>query len=188
MITDSCIPVVLIVLVKNGSTSSQKILFFGFNRIKKLINFNSLNTMDINEVEKISNMLKIKPLDVEHLDTRLKMGDQSLNQTVSQNDSMVELIDLLKDESETQDNILQKNNDEKLKQKWILQAINKLNSREKYIIHSRKLTDKPTTLDKLGEKLKISKERVRQIEVMSLQKLKKNILLISNEPPDFFIN
>ena len=175
-------------IVKNGSTASQKILFFSFNKIKKMINFDSLKTMNINDVEKISKMLNMKPLDIEHLDSRLKMGDQSLNQTIKENESTVELIDLLKDESDTQHNIVQKNNDGKLKKKWISHAINNLDEREKYIINSRKFTDSPTTLDNIGKKLKISKERVRQIEVMTLQKLKKNILQISNQTKDFFIN
>ena len=175
-------------IVKNGSTASQKILFFSFNKIKKLINFDSLKTMDINEVEKISKILNMKPLDVEHLESRLKMGDQSLNQTITHNDNTVELIDLLKDESDSQHNILQKNNDEKIKQKWILKAINNLNEREKFIINSRKLNEEPKTLNELSKKLKISKERVRQIEFLSLKKLKKNILEISNETKDFFIN
>ncbi|MBI04362.1 MAG: RNA polymerase factor sigma-32 [Pelagibacteraceae bacterium] len=175
-------------IVKNGSTASQKILFFSFNKIKKMINFDSLKTMNINDVEKISKMLNMKPLDIEHLDSRLKMGDQSLNQTIKENESTVELIDLLKDESDTQHNIVQKNNDGKLKKKWISHAINNLDEREQYIINSRKFTDSPTTLDHIGKKLKISKERVRQIEVMTLQKLKKNILQISNQTKDFFIN
>ena len=175
-------------IVKNGSTASQKILFFNFNKVKKMINLNGLKTMDIDDIYKISKMLNMKPLDIEHLNTRLIMGDQSLNQTIKENESTVELIDLLKDNSDTQNTIYQKNNDGALKQKWILQAINKLDEREKFIINSRKLTDSPITLESLGKKFKISKERVRQIEVTSLKKLKKNILQISNEPKEFFVN
>ena len=175
-------------IVKNGSTASQKILFLNFNKVKKMINLNGLKTMDINDIYKISKMLNMKPLDIEHLSTRLIMGDQSLNQTIKENESAVELIDLLKDNSDTQNTTYQKNNDGALKQKWILQAINKLDEREKFIINSRKLTDSPITLESLGKKFKISKERVRQIEVTSLKKLKKNILQISNEPKEFFVN
>ena len=138
--------------------------------------------------KKISKMLNIKPLDIENLDSRLKMGDQSLNQTINENDSKVELIELLKDDSETQDSYFQKKHDKKLKQKWILQAMNKLNSREKFIINSRKIIETPKTLHEIGNILKISKERVRQIEVISLNKLKKNILEISKESKEFFIN
>ena len=175
-------------IVKSGSTASQKILFFSFNKVKKLINFDSLNTMDIEQVEKISKNLKMKTLDIENLQTRLKMGDQSLNKTITEDNASVELISLLKDDSPTQDDIFQNLNDTQLKQKWIFQSLNTLNEREQFIINSRKLNDKPKTLDEIGKQLKISKERVRQIESSSLKKLRKNILEISNEPKDFFVN
>ena len=175
-------------IVKSGSTASQKILFFSFNKVKKLINFDSLNTMDIEQVEKISKTLKMKTLDIENLQTRLKMGDQSLNKTITEDNASVELISLLKDDSPTQDDIFQNLNDTQLKQKWIFQSINSLNEREQFIINSRQLNEKPKTLDEIGKQLKISKERVRQIESSSLKKLKKNILEISNEPKDFFVN
>ena len=175
-------------IVKSGSTASQKILFFSFNKVKKLINFDSLNTMDIEQVEKISKTLKMKTLDIENLQTRLKMGDQSLNKTITEDNASVELISLLKDDSPTQDDIFQNLNDTQLKQKWIFQSINALNEREQFIINSRQLNEKPKTLDEIGKQLKISKERVRQIESSSLKKLRKNILEISNEPKDFFVN
>ena len=175
-------------IVKSGSTASQKILFFSFNKVKKLINFDSLNTMDIEQVEKISKTLKMKTLDIENLQTRLKMGDQSLNKTITEDNASVELISLLKDDSPTQDDIFQNLNDTQLKQKWIFQSINALNEREQFIINSRQLNEKPKTLHEIGKQLKISKERVRQIESSSLKKLRKNILEISNEPKDFFVN
>jgi len=175
-------------IVKSGSTASQKILFFSFNKVKKLINFDSLNTMEIEQVEKISKTLKMKTLDIENLQTRLKMGDQSLNKTITEDNASVELISLLKDDSPTQDDIFQNLNDTQLKQKWIFKSINTLNEREQFIINSRQLNEKPKTLDEIGKQLKISKERVRQIESSSLKKLRKNILEISNEPKDFFVN
>ena len=144
--------------------------------------------MDIEQVEKISKTLKMKTLDIENLQTRLKMGDQSLNKTITEDNASVELISLLKDDSPTQDNIFENLNDTQLKQKWIFQSINELNEREQFIINSRQLNEKPKTLDEIGKQLKISKERVRQIESSSLKKLRKNILEISNEPKDFFVN
>ena len=123
-----------------------------------------------------------------NLQTRLKMGDQSLNKTITEDNASVELISLLKDDSPTQDDIFQNLNDTQLKQKWIFQSINALNEREQFIINSRQLNEKPKTLDEIGKQLKISKERVRQIESSSLKKLRKNILEISNEPKDFFVN
>tara|TARA_Y100000590_G_C15628786_1_gene980369 strand:+ start:239 stop:1129 length:891 start_codon:yes stop_codon:yes gene_type:complete len=175
-------------IVKNGTTASQKTLFFSFNKLKKLINFESINAISIDEIEKISKILNMKPIDVENLQTRLKMGDQSLNQTFIDNDDSVELITLLKDDKPTQDIVFEKSNDNKIKKKYLLEAIDLLNDREKFIIKSRKLNDKPITLDEIGKQLKISKERVRQLEVNSLNKLKKYITTISKENKSFFIN
>ncbi len=175
-------------IVKMGSTNAQKTLFFSFNKIKKLINLDTLKNMDRKDVEAISKIIKMKPVNIENLHHRLKMGDQSLNQIAKINDSSLELMDFLKDDRDSQHTVLEKNDDEKLKQKWILAAMNSLNEREKFIINSRKFNEKTKTLGELGKILKLSKERVRQIENMSLQKLKKNILNISKETKDFFVN
>ena len=175
-------------IVKMGSTNAQKTLFFSFNKIKKLINLDTLKNMDRKDVEAISKIIKMKPVNIENLHHRLKMGDQSLNEVTKINDTSVELIDFLKDDKDSQYTILEKNDDKKLKQKWILKAMDSLNEREKFIINSRKLNEKARTLGELGKLLKISKERVRQIESISLQKLKKNLLNISNETKDFFVS
>tara|TARA_B100001250_G_scaffold405575_1_gene423271 strand:+ start:218 stop:1066 length:849 start_codon:yes stop_codon:yes gene_type:complete len=175
-------------IVKMGSTNAQKTLFFSFNKIKKLINLDTLKNMDRKDVEAISKVIKMKPVNIENLHHRLKMGDQSLNEVAKINDTSVELIDFLKDDRDSQHTILEKNDDIKLKQKWILEAMDSLNEREKFIINSRKLNEKAKTLGELGKILKISQERVRQIESISLQKLKKNLLNISNETKDFFVS
>ena len=175
-------------IVKMGSTNAQKTLFFSFNKIKKLINLDTLKNMDRKDVEEISKIIKMKPLNIENLHHRLKMGDQSLNEVAKISDTSVELIDFLKDDRDSQHTILEKNDNNKLKQKWILEAMDSLNEREKFIINSRKLNEKTKTLGELGKILKISQERVRQIEAISLQKLKKNLLNISNETKDFFVS
>ena len=175
-------------IVKMGSTNAQKTLFFSFNKIKKLINLDTLKNMDRKDVEEISKIIKMKPVNIENLHHRLKMGDQSLNEVAKISDTSVELIDFLKDDRDSQHTILEKNDDIKLKQKWILEAMDSLNEREKFIINSRKLNEKTKTLGELGKILKISQERVRQIEAISLQKLKKNLLNISNESKDFFVS
>ena len=77
--------------------------------------------------------------------------------------------------------------DNKSKNNWLMQAIETLNFREKMIIKNRKLFEKAVTLDELGRKLKISKERVRQIETRALNKLKKSILSISQQKKEFFV-
>ena len=174
-------------VVKTGSTASQKTLFFGFNKLKKQINFNSLNFMGEEELKKISSILGMKSFEIQNMESRLTMGDQSLNQKISEDDQG-DLMSLLEDDSLTPDIIAEKNNDNKLKKKWLDEAINKLNDREKIIIFSRKKNDNAETLHEIGKKLNISKERVRQIEVGALKKLKKIILQTSNESEEFFLN
>ncbi len=174
-------------VVKTGSTASQKTLFFGFNKLKKQINFSSLNFMGDKELKKISEILGMKSFEIQNMESRLTMGDQSLNQKIN-NEDQGELMSLLEDGSPTPDLIAEQNNDDKLKNKWLDEAIEKLNDREKIIIFSRKRSDETETLHEIGKKLNISKERVRQIEVGALKKLKKIILQTSNEPVDFFVN
>ena len=143
--------------------------------------------MGQDEVEKISNILNVKSLQVQHMENKLALGDLSLNKTIDNEDGP-DLLSILKANSLTPDEVVEKNNDNKLKNEWLAKSIELLNSREKEIILSRNLSDKKTTLDLIGKKLNISKERVRQIESAALKKLKKNIIQISKQPKDFFIN
>ena len=139
------------------------------------------------EVEKISNYLNVKPLQVQHMENKLALGDLSLNKTIDNEDGP-DLLSILKANSLTPDEVVEKNNDNKLKNEWLAKSIELLNSREREIILSRNLNDKKITLDLIGKKLNISKERVRQIESAALKKLKKYIIQISKQPKDFFIN
>ena len=177
-------------IVKTASTTSHKSLFFNFNKLKKQINFNSFDYLGQEELTKISKMLNIKSIDIQNMETRLSQGDQSLNQKININDNAdnPDLLSLIKDESPTQDILFEKENDDKLKNQWLKKAINLLKDREKIIISSRKLEEKAKTFEELGKKLNLSKERVRQIEVQALKKLKNNILEISKQPKNFFVN
>ena len=121
------------------------------------------------------------------MENKLALGDLSLNKTIDNEDGP-DLLSILKANSLTPDEVVEKNNDNKLKNEWLAKSIELLNSREREIILSRNLNDKKITLDLIGKKLNISKERVRQIESAALKKLKKNIIQISKQPKDFFIN
>ena len=177
-------------IVKTASTTSHKSLFFNFNKLKKQINFNSFDYLGQEELTKISKMLNIKAIDIQNMETRLSQGDQSLNKKININDNAdnPDLLSLIKDESPTQDILFEKENDDKLKNQWLKKAIHLLKDREKIIISSRKLEEKAKTFEELGKKLNLSKERVRQIEVQALKKLKNNILEISKQPKNFFVN
>ena len=173
-------------VVKTGSTASQKALFFNLRKIKKQISDVSSDYMGQKEIEKVSEMLNVKKLEVQNMESRLSGGDVFLNQKID-NDSENDLMSLLQDERANPEEVLEDFSDGKLKKEFINKAISTLNEREKIIIKLRKLKEKSITLDELGNILKISKERVRQIETKALEKLKTAILDISQQNKEFFI-
>ncbi len=173
-------------VVRTGSTASQKALFFNLKKIKQQINDVSREFMGQEEINKVSNMLNVKSIEVQNMESRLTGGDLYLNQKVD-HDSDNDLMSLLADDRENPEETYEDFNDKKIKKNYINQAIDSLNEREKIIIRLRKFREKSITLDELGQKLKISKERVRQIETKALEKLKKSLLEISQQNQEFFI-
>ena len=173
-------------VVRTGSTASQKALFFNLKKIKQQINDVSREFMGQNEINKVSNMLNVKSIDIQNMESRLTGGDLHLNQKVD-NESENDLMSLLADERQNPEETFEEFNDKNIKKDFINKAIDTLNEREKTIIRLRKFREKSITLDELGQKLKISKERVRQIETKALEKLKRSLLEISNENKEFFI-
>ena len=173
-------------VVKTGSTASQKALFFNLRKIKKQISNVSSDYMGQKEIDKVSAMLNVKNFEVQNMESRLSGGDVFLNQKID-NDSENDLMSLLEDDRANPEESFQDFNDGKFKKKYIDEAILTLNERERTIIKLRKLREKSITLDELGQMLKISKERVRQIETKALEKLKVMILKISQQNKEFFI-
>ena len=173
-------------VVRTGSTASQKALFFNLKKIKQQINDVSREFMGQTEIDKVSSMLNVKSIEVQNMESRLTGGDLHLNQKVD-NESENDLMDLLADERQNPEEFYEDFNDKNVKKDFINAAIQTLNDREKKIIQLRKFKEKSITLDELGKMLKISKERVRQIETKALEKLKRSLLEISNQNKEFFI-
>ena len=173
-------------VVRTGSTASQKALFFNLKKIKQQINDVSREFMGQEELNKVSNMLNVKSIEIQNMESRLTGGDLHLNQKVD-NETENDLMSLLADERQNPEETYEDFNDKNIKKDFISQAIDTLNDREKTIIRLRKFREKSITLDELGQKLKISKERVRQIETKALEKLKKTLLDISQQNKEFFI-
>ena len=173
-------------VVRTGSTASQKALFFNLKKIKQQINDVSREFMGQEELNKVSNMLNVKSIEVQNMESRLTGGDLHLNQKVD-NDTENDLMSLLADDRQNPEETYEDFNDKNIKKDFINKAIDTLSDREKTIILLRKFRDKSITLDELGQKLKISKERVRQIETKALEKLKKSLLDISQQNKEFFI-
>ena len=173
-------------VVRTGSTASQKALFFNLKKIKQQINDVSREFMGQDEINRVSDMLNVKSIEVQNMESRLTSGDLHLNQKVD-NDTENDLMSLLADERQNPEEIYEDFKDNNVKKDYISKAIETLNDREKTIIKLRKFKEKSITLDELGQMLKISKERVRQIETKALEKLKRSLLEISNQNKEFFI-
>ena len=173
-------------VVKTGSTASQKALFFNLRKIKQQISDVSSDYMGQKEIDQVSEMLNVKNFEVQNMESRLTGGDVFLNQKIDK-ESENDLMSLLEDDRANPEESFQDFNDGKIKKKYIDEAILTLNERERTIIKLRKLREKSITLDELGQMLKISKERVRQIETKALEKLKVMILKISQQNKEFFI-
>ena len=173
-------------VVRTGSTASQKALFFNLKKIKQQINDVSREFMGQDEINKVSDMLNVKSIEIQNMESRLAGGDLHLNQKVD-NENENDLMSLLADDRSNPEETFEDLNDKKIKKDFIKKAIDNLNEREKTIINLRKFREKSITLDELGRKLKISKERVRQIETKALEKLKKSLLDISQQNKEFFI-
>ena len=173
-------------VVRTGSTASQKALFFNLKKIKQQINDVSREFMGQDEINKVSNILNVKSIEVQNMESRLTGGDLHLNQKVD-NETENDLMSLLADERQNPEESYEDFNDKSIKKDFINKAIDTLNDREKTIIRLRKFREKSITLDELGQTLKISKERVRQIETKALEKLKKSLLDISQQNKEFFI-
>jgi len=173
-------------VVRTGSTASQKALFFNLKKIKQQINDVSREFMGQDEINKVSNLLNVKSIEVQNMESRLTGGDLHLNQKVD-NDTENDLMSLLADDRQNPEESFEDFNDKNIKKDFINKAIDTLSDREKTIIQQRKFREKSITLDELGRTLKISKERVRQIETKALEKLKKSLLDISQQNKEFFI-
>ena len=161
-------------IVRIATTSKQKSLFFSLRRLKQKINGNENGNIDFNTAENIASDLNISTSAVVNMDSRITQNDSSLNKKISE-DGEDEFLSLLEDENARPDNIIFAKDEIDHKKTMVNSAIDSLDDRETQIINERHLSDDPKTLEYLGKKLKISKERVRQIEKNAMNKMKSYI-------------
>ena len=162
-------------LVKLGTTAAQKKLFFNLQKLKNQMNQIEKGQMPPEIVKKIANKLNVKEAEVIEMNGRLSGPEKSLNAPISIDDD-TEAINFLESKEENQELKLNKN-DEVLKRKELMiKALDQLKEREKDIFIKRCLDDPSSTLEQLSKIYKISRERVRQIEVRAFEKVKKNVL------------
>ncbi|MCB1464550.1 MAG: RNA polymerase factor sigma-32 [Nitratireductor sp.] len=161
-------------IVRGGTSSTQKSLFFSLRRLRAQILKNGEPASSYELYKELAQAIGVSVNDVARMDSRLSGPDASLNAPVAQdNDSASERQDFLVDEHPLPDETVESVIDGERRLAHLADAMDVLNPRERKIIQSRRLNEVGATLEQLGDELGISKERVRQIESRALEKLKK---------------
>ncbi|SEN37280.1 RNA polymerase, sigma 32 subunit, RpoH [Pseudorhodobacter antarcticus] len=166
-------------MVRTGSTSSQKALFFNLRRVQAKLEREATQrgeTLDAHQLRaKVALEIGVPLHDVEMMDGRLSGSDYSLNATQSSEDEGREWIDALEDDSAQAADVIEDSHDRAHLRTWLVKAMVDLNPRERFIITERKLRDEGRTLESLGIELGLSKERVRQLEAAAFTKLRRSL-------------
>ena len=178
-------------MVRTGSTSSQKSLFFNMRRVQARLEREAAavgETLDRHQLRQmIASEVGVPLHDVEMMEGRLAGSDFSLNATQSADDEGREWIDTLEDENAQQSAVVEQRKDIATLRGWLVTAMSGLNERERFIVRERKLRDEPRTLESLGDELGLSKERVRQLEAAAFGKMRKSLESQSGEVRQFFV-
>lgn len=157
-------------IVRSGTTSTQKSLFFNLRRLRAQIERNTGRTLDSEGRETIAKALKVDRRDVEMMEGRIGGPDQSLNATVAE-DTDLERQDLVSDDRPGPEDLIIGIRDSATRSRWLSECLAELTARERVIIEQRRLQEVGRTLEDLGKVLGVSKERVRQLESRALKKL-----------------
>lgn len=163
-------------MVKMGTTSGQKKLFFNLRKAKSRIGAYDEGDMRPEQVSKIATDLGVTETEVVSMNRRMSGGDASLNVVIGgDGESSTQWQDWLQDDSADQAGDYEKNDELSVRSEMLMEAMSVLNDREKDIILKRRLQDKPSTLEALSSTYKVSRERIRQIEVRAFEKLQEKM-------------
>ena len=162
-------------LVKMGTTTAQKKLFFNLKKIKNQLSPNSTSDLNTEHVEEISKRLNVKKEEVVSMNRRLLGKEKSLNDPIKDGDGG-EWQDWIVDDKIDQELKLSQKQEFNQRKKLMDESIDILNPREKEILTARRLSENVTTLENLSKKYNLSRERIRQIETKAFEKLQKAML------------
>ncbi len=163
-------------LVKLGTTSAQKKLFFNLRKAKNRIGAIDEGDLRPEQVQKIAHDLNVTEGDVISMNRRMSGGDSSLNAMVaSDGEGATEWQDWLEDEDADQADAYAENNEMKTRLALMEEAMSVLNERERDILVQRRLNEESVTLEDLSGQYNVSRERIRQIEVRAFEKLQTKI-------------
>ncbi|WP_430430617.1 RNA polymerase factor sigma-32 [Oceanicaulis sp.] len=170
-------------IVRTGTTAAQKSLFFNLRRLRALIKDTSSGALTPENRAYVAQALRVGEDDVEKMASRLAAVDRSLNAPFTE-DGEGEWQDLLQDDNPDPESQVMEGRDQNQRAQWLGQALSRLSEREQLIIRERRLGEDSVTLEKLGERLGISKERVRQVEHQALKKLKQYLTEVVGDPEE----
>ncbi|HKV00464.1 MAG TPA: RNA polymerase sigma factor RpoH [Vineibacter sp.] len=159
-------------LVKMGTTAAQKKLFFNLRKIKGQMQAIDDGDLNPDQVKKIATRLGVPEDEVVNMNRRLTAPDQSLN-APTRTDGESEWQDWLVDDSPNQEARFSENQELEQRRSLLTDAMRTLSDRERHILTQRRLIEEPKTLEDLSDEFKISRERVRQIEVRAFEKLQR---------------
>jgi RNA polymerase sigma-32 factor len=168
-------------IVRGGTSAGQKSLFFNLRRLRARLSKGQESISESMIIKNISQSLGLPEKDVELMNHRLSAPDTSLQAPLGHDDEDgAQRMDFLVDSAPLPDSLAAESIDSERRQNWVSSALTVLDRRELLIIKERRLSEEGATLEHLGERLGISKERVRQLETRAMDKLK-SALLSSNE-------
>lgn len=169
-------------LVKIGTTSAQKKLFFSLNKVKRKLAIYDSGDISDDNVKLISDSLNVPDYEVIDMNRRMIGNDSSLNlpATLHSEGSTVERQDLIADETPNQELVIAENDEEIYRKKILAQALMEMPKRDREIIIARRMKAPAVTLETLSQKYDVSRERIRQIEDRAFKTLKQKILTLSN--------
>ena len=162
-------------LVKMGTTTAQKKLFFNLKKLKNQIAPGQEGDLKDEQVDEISKRLNVNSKEVVNMNRRMMGQEKSLNDPIKSGETD-EWQDWLVDKSLDQELIVSQKQEYDDKKELLNDAMKILNEREKEIINARRLSENPQTLEELSKKYKISRERIRQIETRAFEKLQKSMI------------
>ncbi|MGY6705250.1 RNA polymerase sigma factor RpoH [Roseinatronobacter sp.] len=168
-------------LVKLGTTSAQKKLFFNLRKAKSKIGALEDGDLRPENVAQIARELNVTEDEVVAMNRRLSGGDSSLNATIGSEDGASSWQDWLEDEDANQADDYAERDELELRRELLVEAMDALNERERDVLTARRLSEDPVTLEDLSQRFEVSRERIRQIEVRAFEKLQARMRTLARE-------
>jgi len=158
-------------LVKIGTTQAQKKLFYKIGKVRKALESDAENEK---KYERLAQDLDVAKEDIMEMEQRMSSRDLSLDAPFDEDRELTHM-DLLQEGTPNQEEAIAEEEMKRIREREVLNALKRLSEKEAYIIKNRIMSDTPLTLQEIGDHLKLSRERVRQIESEALRKLKREI-------------